>query len=112
MSTALTELLKAVAEPTRVRILNLLREGNLCVSDLQAVLALPQSTTSRHLATLRHTGLAVGNRRGTRAFYSLAPALSEELEAFHALLGRLCACDQNLKAERQRLRELLEQRRS
>lgn len=111
MSTALTELLKAAADPTRLRILNLLREGAVCVSELQAVLALPQSTTSRHLATLRHTGLAVGNRRGTHAFYSLAPALSEELEAFHALLGRLCACDHHLQADNQRLRELLNQRR-
>ena len=48
-----TELLLTVAEPTRLRILNCLAAAPLFVSDLQAVLDLPQPTVSRHLQVLR-----------------------------------------------------------
>ena len=53
----LAEILRAAGEPTRLRLLNLLRLGEACVCDLQVVLEIPQSTVSRHLATLRHAGL-------------------------------------------------------
>ena len=49
--------LAAVADRTRVRILNLLRDGELCVCDLVEVLRLPQPKVSRHLAVLRSAGL-------------------------------------------------------
>lgn len=48
-----TTLLLTVAEPTRLRILNCLAAAPLFVSDLQAVLELPQPTVSRHLKVLR-----------------------------------------------------------
>lgn len=48
-----TDLLLTVAEPTRLRILNCLAAAPLFVSDLQAVLDLPQPTVSRHLQVLR-----------------------------------------------------------
>ena len=54
MATATpTELLQAVSEPTRLRILNCLAAAPLFVSDLQEVLDLPQSTVSRPLQVLR-----------------------------------------------------------
>lgn len=65
---------RALADPTRVRILNLLREGALCVGDLVAVLRVPQPTASRHLAYLRISGLVHDERRGQWSFYKLAPA--------------------------------------
>src|SRR6476646_1113932 len=52
-----TELLLTVAEPTRLRILNCLAAAPLFVSDLQAVLDLPQPTVSRHLQVLRKVDL-------------------------------------------------------
>ena len=55
MSTA--DLLLAVAEPTRLRILNCLAAAPLFVQDLQAVLKLPQPTVSRHLQVLRKAEL-------------------------------------------------------
>ncbi|HEU4698992.1 MAG TPA: metalloregulator ArsR/SmtB family transcription factor [Gemmatimonadales bacterium] len=51
------ELLLIIAEPTRLRILNCLAAAPLFVSDLQAVLELPQPTVSRHLQVLRRAGL-------------------------------------------------------
>lgn len=63
---------KALSDETRLRILALLSQGELCVCDLVAILDLPQSTVSRHLACLRHTGLVEDRRQGVWMFYRLA----------------------------------------
>jgi ArsR family transcriptional regulator len=65
---------RALSDPTRLRIVHLLRDGPLCVGDLVTVLAVPQPTASRHLAYLRRAGLVVDERRGTWMFYGLAEA--------------------------------------
>lgn len=52
-----TDLLVALAEPTRLRILNCLAAAPLFVSDLQTVLDVPQPTVSRHLKVLKEAGL-------------------------------------------------------
>lgn len=57
MNLSPADLLQTVAEPTRLRILNCLAAAPLFVSDLQAVLELPQPTVSRHLGVLRQQGL-------------------------------------------------------
>ncbi|MFO7577824.1 MAG: metalloregulator ArsR/SmtB family transcription factor [Pelovirga sp.] len=62
---------KALSDETRLRILALLSSGELCVCDLMTVLALPQSTVSRHLAYLRNAGLVDDRRRGVWIFYRL-----------------------------------------
>src|ERR1700682_5895806 len=64
---------RALADPTRVRVLHLLRQGPLCVGDLVAVLRVPQPTASRHLAYLRKSGLVHDERRGPWSFYRLPP---------------------------------------
>lgn len=69
---ALGGLLRAAADKTRLRILHLLLGGELCVGDIEAVLGLPQSTVSRHLACLRRSGLVVARPAGRWAFYGLA----------------------------------------
>ena len=62
---------KALADETRLRILTLLLEGELCVCDLMAVLQLPQSTVSRHLAYLKNSGWVDDRREGIWMFYSI-----------------------------------------
>lgn len=52
-----TELLLALAEPTRLRILNCLAAAPLFVSDLQTILGVPQPTVSRHLRVLKEASL-------------------------------------------------------
>lgn len=99
MAMSLAELLKAAGEPTRLRILNLLRLGSICVCDLQAVLALPQPTVSRHLAQLRHAGLVRDLREGPRVLYSLAPAASRLLKAFHRFLAEVLPCEPSLQKD-------------
>ena len=63
---------KALSDETRLRIMALLSKGELCVCDLMEILALPQSTVSRHLATLRHVQLVEDRRQGVWMFYRLA----------------------------------------
>ncbi len=72
----LAAVFKALADPTRLRILCCLRNGERCVCDLMAALDMPQSTISRHLATLRHAGLVSGRRGGKWMYYQLNPPAS------------------------------------
>jgi ArsR family transcriptional regulator, arsenate/arsenite/antimonite-responsive transcriptional repressor len=68
----LEQLFKAVADRTRLRILALLAEGEVCVCDIQAALGVPQPKTSRHLAYLRRMGLVVDRKEGLWVYYRLA----------------------------------------
>jgi ArsR family transcriptional regulator, arsenate/arsenite/antimonite-responsive transcriptional repressor len=70
--TDLDELFKGFADPTRLRILNALAAGELCVCDLIDLLALAQSLISRHLAYLRRAGLVEVTRASKYAYYRLA----------------------------------------
>ena len=69
-----SRLLRAVADETRLRIVALLAEGELCVCHVEAALALPQPTVSRHLGVLRAAGVVDARRDGTWVYYRLAPA--------------------------------------
>lgn len=64
--------LKALSDPTRLRIMRLLEDGELCVCDVMAALDLPQSLVSRHLAYLDNSGWVSGTRKGKWVYYSLA----------------------------------------
>ena len=68
--TADHDLFKALAELTRLRIMILLLGGELCVCDLTAVLRLPQSTVSRHMARLKSAGMVRDRRAGKWVHYA------------------------------------------
>ena len=70
---ALTTVYAALADPTRLRILSLLGDGEICVCHLHASLDVPQPTASRHLAYLRKSGLVEARREGIWMHYRLAP---------------------------------------
>jgi ArsR family transcriptional regulator len=65
---------RAFSDRTRLRILSLLKEGELCVGDLVDILKVPQPKVSRHLAYLRRVGLVETRQSGLWNFYRLAPA--------------------------------------
>jgi ArsR family transcriptional regulator len=68
-----TRLLKAFADPVRLRLLNLLGgPGEVCVCHLHEALGLPQPTVSRHLAYLRKHKLVIGRKAGLWVHYQLA----------------------------------------
>lgn len=62
---------KALADETRLSILALLLDGELCVCEVIAALELPQSTVSRHLAYLRNSSWVLGRRQGIWMYYRL-----------------------------------------
>lgn len=72
--TALDALFRGFADPTRIRILNVLAAGELCVCDVVDLLQLPQPAVSRHLAYLRRSGLVEVTREWKFAHYRLAEA--------------------------------------
>ena len=69
--TAAPRFFRALADLTRLRIVNLLARGSLCVCDIQRILEQPQSSVSRHLALLKAAGLIRDRRDGMRTFYAL-----------------------------------------
>ena len=62
---------KALADETRLRVLLLLLDGELCVCEIIAALDLPQSTVSRHLAYLKRTGWVSDRKQGVWMYYHL-----------------------------------------
>lgn len=66
------QLFKALADETRLRILNLVANRELCVCHIVETLELGQSKVSRHLAYLRNAGLVNDRRDGLWMYYSLA----------------------------------------
>lgn len=91
---------KSVADPTRLRILNLLAAGELCVCDVVDILALPQPTVSRHLGLLRRAGLVSATRLWKFAHYRLAEPGDPVHRAILACVEACAACVPMLVAER------------
>lgn len=66
------DLMKALADDTRLTSMILLLDGPLCVCDLMDALALSQPKVSRHLAVLRDAGLVTSERKEQWVYYSVA----------------------------------------
>jgi ArsR family transcriptional regulator len=96
---------RAVADPTRLRILNMLKSGERCVCEIVDALRCPQPKASRHLAYLRRAGLVSVRKQGLWAYYRLTPARN----AFHAkLLDCLATCCSDvpvMKRDKKRLQK-------
>ena len=82
------QLFKALADETRLRILNLVTHRELCVCHIVEALGLGQSKVSRHLAHLRNAGLVNDRREGLWMHYSLAEPKGYLHEQVLALLKR------------------------
>ena len=70
-SVRLAETFKALSDPTRVRIVSLLSEAELCVCDLAAALGMSQSAVSHQLRSLRDLRLVRWRRQGKQIYYTL-----------------------------------------
>jgi ArsR family transcriptional regulator, arsenate/arsenite/antimonite-responsive transcriptional repressor len=79
---------RAFSDRTRLRILNLLGSGELCVCDLVRVIDVPQPKISRHLAYLRRAGLVTARKEGLWMYYELASSKT----AFHQKLLECLTC--------------------
>ncbi|THF86746.1 winged helix-turn-helix transcriptional regulator [Deinococcus sp. KSM4-11] len=70
-ATTVLDLLKALASDVRFEVIRILAHGEHCVCDLEAILALPQSKVSYHLAALKDVGLVSSEQRGKNSYYRL-----------------------------------------
>jgi len=95
---------KAIADPSRVRILKLLEGGELCVCQVTTVLGLANATVSKHLAGLKTAGLILARREGKWVYYRLADkALNPYSLPFLALVASLLQDDPILAEDRRLL---------
>ena len=85
---AQTRLLKALAHPTRLAILNILSQGEECVCHMEATLGLRQAYISQQLMVLRDAGLVQDRRDGWNIFYRMVePKIAPVLEALNLFFG-------------------------
>jgi ArsR family transcriptional regulator len=75
----LAELFHALSDPTRLRILSALRNGEQCVCNLTGLLVAQQSRLSFHMKTLKDAGLVRDRREGRWIHYSLVPEAVDEI---------------------------------
>lgn len=87
---ALAQFFRALADPTRLRLLNLMAEQEVCVCYFTEVIAVPQPKISRHLAYLRAAGLVAARREGKWMHYRLVtPTDSHAAEILSRTLAAL-----------------------
>jgi ArsR family transcriptional regulator, arsenate/arsenite/antimonite-responsive transcriptional repressor len=83
------QVLKALADDSRLRMLHLiLRNKEMCTSDLEHVLDFTQTKTSRHLAYLRNAGLVTPRKLDQWVYYSLKEEASDFVQQIYAYLER------------------------
>jgi len=101
----LLHLFKGLADPVRLRIVHLLvQRGQLCVCHLTDALALPQSTISRHLNTLKNSGLVEAERRGQWVYYRMQDA-NAHIDTISVLIKSSAVDDELLQNDLARLNE-------
>jgi ArsR family transcriptional regulator len=94
---------QGLADRTRLRLLNLMGESEVCVCYFVEILDIPQPTISRHLAYLRRTGLVAARREGKWMHYRIA---FPECECTRQLLKTVLSClaeDKAMQRDRERL---------
>jgi DNA-binding transcriptional ArsR family regulator len=101
-----SDLFRALAHPTRIRLLEQLVAGERTVQDLQDLLDLDQPIVSQHLAALRAKNVVSVRRARTQAYYSLrSPLVADLLRVSREFLS------QHLSESQSMLRELQKERR-
>lgn len=86
------EIVKAMAHPSRLAILDALAQGERCVCELQRVVGGDVSTVSKHLAVMKSAGLVVGRKEGLQVFYRLrTPCVLQVFDCVDGVLEREAA---------------------
>ncbi len=104
----LEQYFKALADVNRLRILNLLLHGELCVCDIQFVLEASQPNVSRHLSYLKNSGLVLDRRDGFRIFYRLAEPKQGAKKRLFEFLQDAYKNEEELQDDTRRLKEAIQ----
>lgn len=87
--TLIADLLKVLAQPTRLKILTLLKDGEQCVCDIFPAIGGEQPNVSRHLRLMARHGLVYDRKEGVRVFYGVRdPRVFKILEVTEAVLAK------------------------
>ncbi|NBG88079.1 ArsR/SmtB family transcription factor [Isachenkonia alkalipeptolytica] len=103
----IVEILKALGDDTRVRVLHLIQEKPLCVCEIQEILGISQSNTSRHLIKLKNAKLIRGDKKAQWVYYSLDPDTFGKYSFLEELMKNLNLY-KDLDRDRQALQRLQE----
>lgn len=103
---SLVQIYQCLCDQTRLRILHLLHDGELCVCHIQEILGEPQVKISKHLAYLRTHGMVESRREANWIIYSLPDKPSRELSANLACLQDCVAEDPRFQRDGAKLRKL------
>lgn len=98
---------KAIADPSRVRILMALRDRELCVCELCDVLAVTQSTLSTHLQVIRNAKLVSVRKEGKWMYYAIAPKAVRLVRTLFGLFSESLNADAVLKEDARKLTQRL-----
>jgi DNA-binding transcriptional ArsR family regulator len=93
---------RALAEPTRIKLLDRLREGEATVRELTALVGTTQQNVSKHLNLLQHAGVVARRKQGNFAYYRIAD------ETVYALCEAVCGSLENRFATLSRVTEAAE----
>jgi ArsR family transcriptional regulator, arsenate/arsenite/antimonite-responsive transcriptional repressor len=101
MSVDIVYIIKALADENRLRILNLLRNGELCVCDIEAVLGIKQSNASRHLNRLKVAEIIVSEKKSQWVYYRLKDETFLKFPFLSIIIneeiGKISVCKEDLK---------------
>ena len=98
---------KALGDTNRLRIVNLLLHGELCVCDIQYVLQNTQPNISRHLAYLKRSEMVLDRRDGYRVFYRLANVRKSEKKRLFEFLRKIFESEAQLNRDTERLKKAI-----
>ena len=101
---------RALADPTRVRVLAVLRSGELCVCELCDALDVTQSTLSTHLQVIRDAGLVNTRKEGKWIYYALRPEAKPILKSFFGFFEDEMTADAGLRRDGVRVQKRLSER--
>lgn len=95
----IVEVLKALADDNRIRIMNLLLKGELCVCEIETILGLSQTNASRHLAKLKAAGIVEIRKKYQWVYYKISDGFFKEHRSLIDYLihylneDQICAAD-------------------
>jgi ArsR family transcriptional regulator len=102
-TSSLAGLFAALADPTRLRLLNLMAGHEICVCHFVEILGQSQPKISRHLAYLRNAGIVAARREGKWMHYSICPPAAPSAASLLDSVLQSLASDEQMRADRAKL---------
>ncbi len=100
----LIKVFKALSDETRLRMMGLLTNGELCVCEIMQALEISQSRASRNLGILKEAGLLVDRREGQWIYYSIDKGRVRDYSKLFELLESSLARDETVKRDKENLK--------